>query len=809
MMKSGFFSKERLGGYIITDRDLKYSYEYILLNRDILVRLDQNGIVLVQAAPPCGTVLLRREYGEKFSKWMTFFLCGGKTYCNFPVPGYERPVASKVGYLPEQAVYRHTYEALEIETHIFVPARGGDAVCSVKVKNRSGAPLFVKAFVQACPVIAPVTAGGWDKPEWYVRTSVHHDGAHALTFFSRRMDPRGNAANRRNVAMLMSGGACRAEYLLEDYTGAGDFLHPDAFGCGTWNYDFSVSLPFGRAGEGNSVAGFPFVYAAEYGFSLKEEGEREVVQVLSVLPQCGGTIPPESEVAWRKRYFEEDFRRRAALEAREEWERIFRLDRVDTGDERFDGYVNGFLPLQMQWVAILDRGWPTGMRGTRDASNDFMGMLLSDSAFSRSVLLHLFECQCRNGWFPRQVGEDRKGPHDMRGYVDGGVFVLEFLYEYVCHTKDFAVLDELRAYSDSDLSESIEAHVLRALSYYAAEENIGEDGLCKIREGDWFDGVNLAGLRGRGESVTVSCQFVMAVRYVKKLFAAAGRKADLSAAKGAAERAARGVREKAFNGAGFFSGLKNDDGAWIFSDRDPDGETRMYAVPNAFAVFSGVADRAQSALVLKNFHRLRTDIGYKLFLPPFRGGVENVGRIACGDVAPGLLGNSTVYNHGSQAFLCRACCAAGDAEMAEEVLRFLLPYDEAVHPEEETGAPPYAVVNCYQDVPPFRQRAGFSFLTGTVAMALRIVYSFLFGIRPCTEGIALRPCLTPKYDGARVTYHYNGKELNFFYCRRGFVQVKAGGTLCTETAEDVLTGERLPLIPEALISDGMEIEISY
>ena len=67
MMKSGFFSKERLGGYIITDRDLKYSYEYILLNRDILVRLDQNGIVLVQAAPPCGTVLLRREYWEKFS----------------------------------------------------------------------------------------------------------------------------------------------------------------------------------------------------------------------------------------------------------------------------------------------------------------------------------------------------------------------------------------------------------------------------------------------------------------------------------------------------------------------------------------------------------------------------------------------------------------------------------------------------------------------------------------------------------------------------------------------------------------------
>lgn len=102
MMKSGFFSKERLGGYIITDRDLKYSYEYILLNRDILVRLDQNGIVLVQAAPPCGTVLLRREYGEKFSKWMTFFLCGGKTYCNFPRAGLREARRVK-GRVPARA----------------------------------------------------------------------------------------------------------------------------------------------------------------------------------------------------------------------------------------------------------------------------------------------------------------------------------------------------------------------------------------------------------------------------------------------------------------------------------------------------------------------------------------------------------------------------------------------------------------------------------------------------------------------------------------------------------------------------------
>ena len=32
---------------------------------------------------------------------------------------------------------------------------------------------------------------------------------------------------------------------------------------------------------------------------------------------------------------------------------------------------------------------------------------------------------------------------------------------------------------------------------------------CKIREGDWNDSVNRAGLEGKGESVMVSCQAVL------------------------------------------------------------------------------------------------------------------------------------------------------------------------------------------------------------------------------------------------------------------------------------------------------------
>ena len=147
--------------------------------------------------------------------------------------------------------------------------------------------------------------------------------------------------------------------------------------------------------------------------------------------------------------------------------------------------------------------------------------------------------------------------------------------------------------------------------------------------------------------------------------------------------------------------------------------------------------------------------------------------------------------------------------MAEEVLRFLLPYDQACHAEEETCSPPYAIVNCYQNVPPFKQRAGFAFLTGTVAVAVRIVYNFMFGIRPCMEGIAVSPCLTENFDGARVVYNYNGRTLRFLYKKTGKPGIAVNGTMCESVVSDVLSGDILPLIPEHLLEDGTKIEICY
>ena len=106
----------------------------------------------------------------------------------------------------------------------------------------------------------------------------------------------------------------------------------------------------------------------------------------------------------------------------------------------YDKY--GFLPLELDWVSALDRGWPTGMRGVRDASNDFQGFLAYDKALCRSVVANIFSKQRSDGWYPRQVPFGDSDKFDLRHFVDSACFFTEFVYDYLAFTDDYSILDE-------------------------------------------------------------------------------------------------------------------------------------------------------------------------------------------------------------------------------------------------------------------------------------------------------------------------------------------------------------------------------
>lgn len=479
---------------------------------------------------------------------------------------------------------------------------------------------------------------------------------------------------------------------------------------------------------------------------------------------------------------------------------------IKSHDAELDRFVNEWLALEMYWVASLDRGWPSGMRGSRDAANDFTSMVALDPAWAKQILETLFSCQETNGWFPRQISaQGRKGSHDMRKHVDAGCWVIELLYEYLCFTKDFDFLDKKLPWLDWEESVSVWEHALQSIDYYL--ERRGEHGLCLIGEGDWLDSVNRAGLKGIGESVTVSNQLIIAMTYMKELWKSKGVKGVLKQDQDDYKRwrtrisdyetgindMVEAINKGAFNNKGFYNSVFTDGGYWIFSDKDPDGRLRMYGPANWYSVASGAADSAKQESVFHNMSYLKKDMGYALYHPPMGDvPIDYVGRSGSGDMPFGLWENGNVYNQGSHGFLGRALAVSGRGDSLHEVIRYMLPFDQEKHPSEKVMTPPYAVVNCWQQVPGFNHRGGLSFLTGSTAMALRMTYDWVCGIKPRIEGLSIDPCVPKKAKFTQVEFTYLDTPVTLTIenpCRReaGIQYGTLNGEIITDRIKDLFS----------------------
>jgi len=376
-----------------------------------------------------------------------------------------------------------------------------------------------------------------------------------------------------------------------------------------------------------------------------------------------------------------------------------------------------------------------------------------------------------DGWFPRQYSvAGVGGTHDLREYVDSGWWVWELFYEYLCQTRDFSVLNEAVGYLDSDAKSTVIEHACQLLGYALHKDNLGEHGLLKIREGDWNDSVNRAGVLGRGESVMASAQVVLALTQAVETFSYLLKTKVITHSlkrsleplikkyKTAMTRMIRALLIHARNQQGYFNGVFNDAGKWCFSPCDPDGRSRINGPVNSFAVIAGIVGGAEREQVFEALNSLKTDVGWLLFSPAIGNPpIEHLGRIGSGDLAEGLGENGTPYNHGSHGFLGRACWTAGKGNMLRDVLCSMLPYDQRAHPVGRSLTAPYAVVNHWRTAPGMTGEGGDTFLSGSISTALRNIWHGLVGFRPDVEGLVLDPCIPTDWKEVHATVSHLGK----------------------------------------------------
>ena len=590
----GHFEDRQEAGFTITSPDLPTGWDYVFQNRKLLLRVDQHGPIYAQVDPPSGIILFRRDQFQRDSSWLVWlnspaFTGGGFTNFFRPLLSASdagaRPEDFRVSYSPSGVEYRVQHQGVRCVTELFLPADEPAIGMRVTVTNCRKKGIDLAAFPVLRSYVNPAMLAPWDRPEWYLKTALVND--FQVGFMTQLLNMAAQPDKRRTAALWSTKpGLQAAEISYEKFVGQGNFENPQAVQEGRLRMPISDGRRWGKFEESNTLYGYPPVNALQYQWRLSAGQSRSFRQVLVLVPQGpGGAIPSVAVARKTTVYLHDQAARAEKAKTARRYGKLMAIRQVHTPDAALNAYVNQWLPLQMDWVCSLDRGWPSGMRGSRDSAQDFTGMVPLDPAGPGRSSAR----SCRSsavtvgspGNTPPWAGRASTicATMSMRAALPSNC-----LHDYLCFSKDWDLLQAAEPWLDKDDQASIWRHALAAMDYYIKDENIGEHGLCKIRGGEWLDSLSQAGSLGRGEAVMTTNQAIIALTQMSeiltylrqrghKLAAGSQRLLQLYARKKESFRAA--VRRHAFNKAGYFNSVFNDGGKWLFSAKDPDGVRRV------------------------------------------------------------------------------------------------------------------------------------------------------------------------------------------------------------------------------------------
>jgi cyclic beta-1,2-glucan synthetase len=438
---------------------------------------------------------------------------------------------------------------------------------------------------------------------------------------------------------------------------------------------------------------------------------------------------------------------REALEKTKRWwsDKLSSM-RIETNEPAFDRMVNDWLPYQVYVSHLWGRTGlcqRSGAYGFRDQIQDVLPFMFIDPETCRSqILLHasqqFAEGDVLQWWHQSWEGKTGLG---LRGRAsDHHLWLPYMVFHYVHATGDHGILDEkvpfleprpipkganeiLFAQRSSRGFASLYEHCLKAIRFSLRKQ--GSHGLPLIGTGDWNDGLNQVGPRGKGESVwlgfflyEVLCRFSELMEIKQDTFTKEYFSQKAQNLKQALDRMWRGNH---------YIRAITDDG------RELDVADALTA---SWPIISHAADFEKGAKAMETgLKELEKDNMILLCSPPFTDDSDPYpGRIA--DYPPGVRENGGQYSHGASwivdALVCLADLAEerGKANQAAtyraKAVEVWLKISPLMHMNNRSyGLSPHQQAADIYFGPGYEGRGGWSWYTGSAGRMLYTAYTIL------------------------------------------------------------------------------------
>ena len=517
--------------------------------------------------------------------------------------------------------------------------------------------------------------------------------------------------------------------------------------------------------SGATGAGYDPCAALRCAITLEPDETHDVVVLLGAA---------ENDAAAREliaRYASPNVASAAIREAADAWNGRLSVITARTPDAEFDAMLNRWSLYQ----ALSCRMWgrsalyqSSGAYGFRDQLQDSMALVYAEPSITRAHLLRAASRQFVEGdvqhWWHEPSGRG------VRTRFSDDLVWLPFVADhYVRVTGDSGVLDEQAAYLDmrelapgeqeaydlptvADATGSLYEHCLRALDRACT---VGDHGLPLIGAGDWNDGMNRVGVRGKGESVWLAWFLTAALRAFAVHADARGDVHVAAAWRARADAYAAAAERSAWDGAWYLRAFY-DDGTPLGTAADQ--ECRIDSIAQSWAVLSGAADpdRARVAMRSVNEQLIKDDAGLLLLLaPPFDRSPRNPGYIK--GYLPGIREKGAQYTHAAL-WTVLAMVRLGDGDRAAALMRMLNPLSRTGTPTgvRRYAAEPYVIAGDVYAAPGHEGRGGWSWYTGAASWTYRVALEGILGFEKRGDRLRLDPCIPTTWPEFTIDYRFGG-----------------------------------------------------
>jgi cellobiose phosphorylase len=281
----------------------------------------------------------------------------------------------------------------------------------------------------------------------------------------------------------------------------------------------------------------------------------------------------------------------------------------------------------------------------------------------------------------------------------------------------------------------------------------GEHGLPLIGSGDWNDGMNEVGAKGKGESVWLGFFLYAVLDRFTALSRARGDAAFTQRCQSEAARLRSNLEKHGWDGE-WYRRAYFDDGTPLGSSAS--AECRIDSIAQSWSVLSGAGqpERSRTAMDALDRHLVRRESGLvQLLDPPFDTSAANPGYIK--GYVPGVRENGGQYTHAA-IWAAMAFAELGDTARAWELFSMINPVNHAASAEAMATykVEPYGMAADVYARAPHAGRGGWTWYTGAAGWMYRLAVESLLGLR--REGARLRlvPCLPADWQGFKLRYRY-------------------------------------------------------